>query len=59
VDEAKSVPLAQGHSEVFYPGELEDRSAEAVAAAGGLILPEQTVQDLRRVGAEQNISPIV
>ncbi|MEV7769198.1 Ldh family oxidoreductase [Microbacterium sp. NPDC086615] len=59
VDEAKSVPLAQGHSEVFYPGELEDRSAEAVADAGGLILPEQTVQDLRRVGAEQNISPFV
>lgn len=27
VDEIKAVPLAQGFAEVFYPGEIEDRSA--------------------------------
>jgi LDH2 family malate/lactate/ureidoglycolate dehydrogenase len=56
VDEAKSVPLAQGHSEVFYPGELEDRAAAAVADAGGLLLPEQTLLDLRRVADEQGVA---
>lgn len=58
VDEVKSVPLAQGHSEVFYPGEMEDRSAAAVVASGGLLLPEQTIEDLRRIGLEQDVSPI-
>ncbi|MDQ1135410.1 LDH2 family malate/lactate/ureidoglycolate dehydrogenase [Microbacterium sp. SORGH_AS 1204] len=58
VDEVKAVPLAHGQSEVFYPGEIEDRAAAAVVAAGGLLLPEQTVEDLRRVGLEQNVSPI-
>ena len=49
--ELKSVPLAAGAEEIFYPGELEDR-AEAKGLADGVDLPEQTVADLVRV-AEQ------
>lgn len=55
VDEVKSAPLAQGFAEVFYPGELEDRSSADVSAAGGPTLPEQTLVDLARIAREQGV----
>lgn len=55
VDEAKSVSRAPGVDEVFYPGELEDRSERAVHEAGGLQLPPQTIADLRELAAQQGI----
>ena len=51
IDEVKDVPLAQGFDEVFYPGEVEDRAEAANLAAGGVVLAEQSLADLRDAGA--------
>lgn len=51
VAEVKSVPLAQGHEEVYYPWELEQRHAARVAERG-LELPDRTVSDLERLAVE-------
>jgi LDH2 family malate/lactate/ureidoglycolate dehydrogenase len=55
----KSVPPAKGFEEVFYPGELEDRSEERNRREG-LALPGQTIDDLkklaRKTGAEVALS---
>jgi LDH2 family malate/lactate/ureidoglycolate dehydrogenase len=45
VDSTKSVPLAAGHDEVFYPGEIEDRNL-LKAKAEGIALPRRTIHDL-------------
>jgi LDH2 family malate/lactate/ureidoglycolate dehydrogenase len=55
IAEVKSVPLAAGFEEVFYPGELEDRQETAALAAGGIALAEQTRNDLSRLAAETGI----
>jgi LDH2 family malate/lactate/ureidoglycolate dehydrogenase len=52
IDEVRSVPLAQGFDEVFYPGEVEDRAEAANLAAGGVALAEQSLADLRALGDE-------
>lgn len=56
IADPKAVPLAQGFDEVFYPGEIEARN-EARNRAEGLALPEETLTDLRRLGAELGIPP--
>jgi LDH2 family malate/lactate/ureidoglycolate dehydrogenase len=55
VDEVKTVPLAQGFDEVFYPGEVEDRAEAANLAAGGVVLAEQSLADLTRLAAETGV----
>ena len=55
IDEVKGVPLAQGFDEVFYPGEVEDRSEAANLAAGGVVLAAESVADLRRLGEEAGV----
>jgi LDH2 family malate/lactate/ureidoglycolate dehydrogenase len=55
IDEVKDVPLAQGFDEVFYPGEVEDRAEAANLAAGGVVLAEQSLTDLRALGAETGV----
>jgi LDH2 family malate/lactate/ureidoglycolate dehydrogenase len=55
VDEVKTVPLAQGFDEVFYPGEVEDRAEGANLAAGGVLLAEQSLADLRALGVEAGV----
>ncbi len=55
IDEVKTVPLAQGFDEVFYPGELEDRAEAANLAAGGVVLAEQSLSDLQALGAETGV----
>ncbi|GAB3617261.1 Ldh family oxidoreductase [Okibacterium endophyticum] len=50
----KSVPLAAGVDEVFYPGELEDR-AYARASTEGVFLPAKTVNELRVLAADAGI----
>jgi LDH2 family malate/lactate/ureidoglycolate dehydrogenase len=55
IRELKSVPLARGHDEVFYPGELEARN-EARNRRDGLTLPDDTLADLAKVAAETGIA---
>ena len=54
VAEVKSVPLAQGFDEVFFPGELEARAARANLDLG-LSLPQQTLDDLRQLAASTGV----
>ena len=48
ISEIKSVPLAQGCDEVFYPGEMEARNDEK-NRRDGLALPQDTLNDLSRI----------
>jgi LDH2 family malate/lactate/ureidoglycolate dehydrogenase len=52
IDKLKNVPIAAGHEEVFYPGELEDRAEQRNLAAGGIDLPMDTRTDLLRIARE-------
>jgi LDH2 family malate/lactate/ureidoglycolate dehydrogenase len=54
VSEIKSVPTAKGFDEVFYPGEMEARN-DAKNRAEGLALPQDTVDDLQRIGKEMGL----
>ncbi|MDA8126504.1 MAG: Ldh family oxidoreductase [Deltaproteobacteria bacterium] len=51
IAELKSVPLAKGFKEVFYPGEIEARNEERCLREG-LRLPEQTLTDLAQLAKE-------
>jgi LDH2 family malate/lactate/ureidoglycolate dehydrogenase len=55
VSEVKGVPPARGFDEVFYPGEVEDRAEAATLAAGGVLLAEQSLADLVRLGAQSAV----
>jgi LDH2 family malate/lactate/ureidoglycolate dehydrogenase len=55
IDEVKSVPLAQGFDEVFYPGEVEDRAEAANLAEGGVLLAEESVAGLRTLATETGV----
>jgi LDH2 family malate/lactate/ureidoglycolate dehydrogenase len=54
VAEVKSVPLAQGVDEVFYPGEIEARNNEKHRREG-ITFPEDTLTDLRRIAKETGL----
>jgi len=54
IDEIKSVPLAKGYDEIFYPGELEARS-EQRNRRDGVHLPDDTLDDLRKVAKETGL----
>lgn len=54
IGELKSVPLAKGHTEVFYPGEIEARN-EAANRRDGLSLPQDTLADLEKVARESGL----
>jgi len=54
IRELKSVPLAAGVEEVFYPGEMEAR-ADVRQRADGIDLPDDTFVDLRRLCAEAGV----
>jgi LDH2 family malate/lactate/ureidoglycolate dehydrogenase len=54
ISELKSVPLAQGFEEVFYPGEREARN-DGLNRKEGLQLPEDTLTDLRRIARETGL----
>jgi LDH2 family malate/lactate/ureidoglycolate dehydrogenase len=51
VEEIKSVPLAKGYDEVFYPGEMEARN-DVKNRRDGIEFPEDTLVDLRRIATE-------
>ena len=50
----KDVPLAAGHKQVFYPGEME-KLADAENRKLGLLLPEDTLEDVARVAKEAGV----
>ena len=50
----KDVPLAQGHSQVFYPGEME-KLADEKNRQLGLVLPEDTLSDVLRVAKQAGV----
>ena len=56
IAELKAVPLAQGHEEIFYPGEIEARN-DARNRREGLVLPADTIRDLEKVAAECGLPP--
>jgi LDH2 family malate/lactate/ureidoglycolate dehydrogenase len=54
IAELKSTPRAKGVEEIHYPGELEDRN-ERRHRRDGLVLPTQTVKDLRKLAQETGV----
>ena len=54
IAQIKSVPLAQGFSEVFYPGEIEARN-DIKNRQQGLVLPDDTLGDLKKVAIEYGL----
>ena len=55
IDEVKGAPLAQGFDEVYYPGEVEDRTEAVNLAAGGVVLAAESLTELSRLGAETGV----
>jgi LDH2 family malate/lactate/ureidoglycolate dehydrogenase len=51
IAEIKSVPLAKGYDEVFYPGEMEANN-DIVNRRDGLALPDDTLADISRIARE-------
>jgi LDH2 family malate/lactate/ureidoglycolate dehydrogenase len=55
IAEMKAVPLADGFQEIFFPGELEDRS-KARLEREGIELPDKTVEALEQLAAETGVA---
>ena len=58
IAQIKAVPLAQGFSEVFYPGEIEARN-DTKNRREGLLLPEDTLTDLKKVAREYDLQKLL
>lgn len=58
IAEIKSVPLAQGFDEVFYPGEMEARN-NTRNRSHGIQYPDDTIADLRRIAAETGLQALL
>jgi LDH2 family malate/lactate/ureidoglycolate dehydrogenase len=58
IAEIKSVPLAQGFDEVFYPGEMEARN-NTRNRAQGIQFPDDTIADLKRIAAETGLEKLL
>ncbi|MNC98991.1 Malate/L-lactate dehydrogenase [compost metagenome] len=58
VAEIKSVPRAKGFDEVFYPGEMEAGN-NLRNRKDGLQLPEDTLEDLRRIARETGLEALL
>jgi LDH2 family malate/lactate/ureidoglycolate dehydrogenase len=58
IQETKSVPLAKGFEEIFYPGELEARS-EQENQRRGLELPHDTLEDLRTIAKTTGLQSLL
>jgi LDH2 family malate/lactate/ureidoglycolate dehydrogenase len=54
IAEVKSTPLAQGFDAIYYPGEIEALN-DARNREEGLLLPADTLSDLRRLSQETGI----
>lgn len=51
----KDVPIAEGHEQVFYPGEME-KLADIKNRQEGLVLPEDTLSDVIRVAKQAGLT---
>ena len=58
IAELKSVPLAQGYDEVFYPGEMEARN-NARNRSQGIHYPDDTIADLKRIADETGLRSLL
>jgi LDH2 family malate/lactate/ureidoglycolate dehydrogenase len=58
ISEVKSVPLAQGCEEVFYPGEMESNN-NARNRRDGLLFPDDTLTDLKRIARETQLESLL
>ncbi len=58
VAELKSVPLAQGFDEVFYPGEMEARN-NTRNRSQGIQFPDDTIADLKRIASETGLEKLL
>jgi len=54
IDQVKDVPTAHGISEIFYPGEIEDRNTEKNLASG-ISIAEHTWESLARLAEETSV----
>jgi LDH2 family malate/lactate/ureidoglycolate dehydrogenase len=54
IDLTKDVPLASGSSEIFYPGEIENRALER-ARAEGVWIPAKTLEELQVLADEIDV----
>ena len=54
IAELKSVPLAKGFGEIFYPGEIEIRNEER-HVRDGVQLPDQTLVSLAKLARESGL----
>jgi LDH2 family malate/lactate/ureidoglycolate dehydrogenase len=54
----KDVPLAQGHQQVFFPGEMEVL-ADIENRRQGLLLPEDTLLSLQEVARESGLEKLL
>jgi LDH2 family malate/lactate/ureidoglycolate dehydrogenase len=54
IAEMKAVPLAEGVEEIFFPGEIEDRSL-ARREREGIEVPARTMEALERLAAETGV----
>lgn len=55
IDEIKAVPAAAGVSDIFFPGELEDRNTEKHLKTG-ISVADNTWDSLRKLGAETGVA---
>lgn len=58
IAEIKSVPLAQGFDQVFYPGEMEARN-DTRNRSQGIHYPDDTVADLKRIADETGLRSLL
>lgn len=54
----KDVPLAEGHKQVYFPGEIESQ-ADKENRQLGLLLPEDTLHSLRQVAVESGLEKLL
>lgn len=54
IEELKSVPLAKGHDEVFYPGEIEANN-DLANRRDGILLPEDTRAGLAAIATDTGL----
>lgn len=57
IDRTKAVPIAQGVTEVFYPGEIENRAHER-ARTEGVWLPDKTLDELSELATAAGVTPL-